>query len=289
MCDLNSDTAPWQARTGQMYLSDHDLLEELQHLSRATPKDLAQSRRRENVIRLQCRYLREGGLLLSAGHDTFQLSEAGNAYLEGSVDIPSAGGYFDLGELLELPDWRITDLSGIDPTMMKTLNDEDFFQDPSNDYGWVNEEPGLTRQRIWNVKGWQLDRLMREFPRTEPLPQQCAHWMRAIVGLHFFPDANHRTGMATLYGLLNSNGLAPPNEEWPGEEIHRAVVQSKLIRGLLATPTFDTLWLRDELYIHWHRYFRNLLHKGETPTSTNPPTEYLRQVLEYARETRGKL
>lgn len=284
----NPELAPWQERSGQMYLSDHELLDELRRLTRATPKDLAESRRRENVIRLQCWYLLKGGFVQPVAHDTFQLGEQGYEYLNDSSSYPSVDGFLELDTLLDLPDWRFTDLSAVDPTMMKKLNDEDFFQDRENDYGWVNEDPELTQRRIWNVKGWQLNRLMREFPRTEPLPEQCAHWMRAIVGLHFFPDANHRTGMATLYGLLSANGLAPPNEEWPGEEIDRAVVQSKLIRELHVTPTFDTLWLRDELYVHWHRYFRDLLCEGKNPTSNEPPTDYLRQVLEYAREMRTR-
>lgn len=290
MCEApNPELAPWQERSGQMYLSDHELLTELRELTRGTPKDLAESRRRENVIRLQCRYLLKGGFVQQVAHDTFQLSGQGLEYLDDSNPYPSADGFLEIDSLLDLPEWRFTDLSAVDPTIMKKLNDEDFFQDPENDYRWVNENPELTRRRIWNVKGWQLNRLMREFPRIEPLPQQCAHWMRAIVGLHFFPDANHRTGMATLYGLLNANGLAPPNEEWPGEEIDRAVVQSKLIRGLHVTPTFDTLWLRDELFVHWHRYFRGLLCGGKSPTSNEPPTDYLREVLEYAREIRTGL
>lgn len=284
----NPDIAPWQGRKGQMYLTDHEVLTELRQLVHGTPKDIAESRRRENVLRLQCQYLGRIGLVTTIGHDTFEISNKGCEYLDGNRDYPSTAGFLDLDELLDLPEWRFTDLSAIDPTVMKTVN-EDFFDDPSNDYGWIDNNPELTRRRIWNVKGWQLARVLCEFPRTKPLPQQCAHWMRTVVGLHFFPDANHRTGMATLYGLLEANKLAPPNKEWPGDNIDRAVIQSKLIRGLHVAPTFDTLWIRDELYIHWHRYFRNLLCEVTNHLASDPSNKYLSQVLEFARENRTEL
>lgn len=278
--------APWRCRSGQMYLTDREILTEFENGSVRKPVQLAEGRRRENVIRLQCHYLSDIGLLRTVGRDSFEITTFGSDYLDGSVLLPTEDGYILLEETMEIPSRSLTDFTSLDPTLIKIIND-DFFVDSSNDYGWVRGDRKLTEQRIWNVKGWQLDRIMEEFPRTDPLPQQCAHWIRTIVGIHFFPDANHRTGMATLYGLLDANDVAQYFDEWPGSGIDRAVLYSKLIRSLVTTVTFDKLWLRDELYCHWERYFSDLL-SGETNHRSQPTNDDLREVLRYVRDKRNR-
>lgn len=278
--------APWRKRSGQMYLTDSEVLDLLDDGAPRTPADLAESRRRENVLRLQCRYLTDAGLLQTVAADTFEITGDGVDFLAGSLTLPCTDGYLHLDQVLEMSSHRLTNFESLDPTDVKIVNDE-FFSNEENDYGWVREDRFRTERRIWNVKGWQLNRLMEEFPRTEPLAQQCAHWMRAIVGLHFFPDANYRTGMATLYGLLSGNDLRDQIDEWPGSTIDRAVLYSKLIRGLVTTVTFDTLWLRDELYRHWERYFRDLLY-GYEERRSQPTNDHLRDVLKYTREKRRR-
>lgn len=74
--------------------------------------------------------------------------------------------------------------------------------------------------------------------------------MCAIVGVRPFPDANHRTGMATLRALLAKNGFEDRTKGWPGATIGRSVTKSKLLRALHTDVTLDRLWLRDELYVH---------------------------------------
>lgn len=276
---------PWRDDDGEMYLSDADILESIDERGVATPRDVARSRYRENVIRLQCRHLRRGGLLRSPAHDTFALSDAGDDFLAGGRSTSTTDGYFDREELLDVPPRRLRDFSALDPTHVKLTN-EGFFEDSSHGYGSVRGGRGRTRRRIWNTQGWKLNRVMEEFPLFEPLVQQCAHWIRAFVGVHFFPDANHRTAMSTLYGVLDTNGVAPPNDEWPPAGIDRAVVRSKLLRSLHTVTDFRTLWLRDELYRHWHRFFRNSLHDVSNGKPVDPPEKYLRTVLEYAREKR---
>ncbi|PSP78420.1 hypothetical protein BRC81_07700 [Halobacteriales archaeon QS_1_68_20] len=128
---------------------------------------------------------------------------------------------------------------------------------------------------------------MEEFPRGESLARQCAHWVRAVVGLHFFPDANHRTAFGTLYGLLDATGVAPPNDEWPPDGIETAVLRSKLLRGLHCRTDFRTLWLRDELNRHWHGFFKRSLHGASSHDDELPSKESLRDILEYARDRRG--
>lgn len=232
---------------------------------------------------MQCRYLTRIGYAEKISDDTFGLAADGERHLEGESKYSTTDGWLDWDSLLELPDWRLREFDALDPTVIKVINSE-FFDDSEYDYGLIRQVRDLTRSRIWNVKEWKLNRLLEEFPRAESLTQQCAHWMRAIVGVHFFPDANHRTGMATLYGLLDSNNVAPPTEEWPGENIDRAVLRSKLLRSLHSDVTFRSLWVRDELYYHWHRYFRDLLRDVDGCRPPARSIETLSSVLDHTRE-----
>lgn len=285
--EIDNAIAPWRYRSGQMYLSDVGILESLREREDASPRDLSEDRRRENVIRLQCQYLHEIGLVICPAQDVFALSDRGNRYLKGSLSLPCKEGYFEWERLLEVSNWRIADFSSLDPVDIKITNNE-FFESQTHDYGLVRRDRNLTERRIWNTKGWKLNRLMEEFPRTERLARQCAHWVRAIVGIHFFPDANHRTAMGTLYGLLQANDVAPPNDEWPPDGIDEAVLRSKLLRGLHCMTDFRILWLRDELYYHWYRFFTNALQDASTHAESSSK-DYLRDVLEYARQQRRML
>ncbi len=273
---------PWRQRSGQMYLTDREIIDWLDTTEGATPRDIAEGRRRENVLRLQCRNMVNIGLLSNVAHDTFKVSNEGKAFLRGETSYPSNNGQFAIDEILRCPDWRLTKFDELDSQDIKIIN-KNFFEDEDNDYRFINESPSLTLQRIRNVQDCKLNRIIEEFPRTEPLPQQCAHWMRAFSGLHMFPDANHRTGMAALYGLLNSNNLAPSPSEWPDKSIDRVVLQSKIARGLHSDIRFNTFWLRDELYASWHRYFRNLLCNVCNRMSIKPSVNDLREIVEFGR------
>lgn len=268
------------------YLSDAEILTRLRVQRRASPFDLAEGRHRENVIRLQCRDLVRVGVLRRATHDIFELTTAGQEYLAGTRQYPTEEGMFEVNELVghELPgrDWRLTDFSILDAATIKQINYDEFESASGDEYGWVNDSPSATRRRIRNVKGFQLHRLIREFPTNEPLPQQCAHWMRAFSGLHFFPDANHRTGMNTLQILVEESSC-PLSLPIAGN-IDRYVLQSKLLRHLTVDIRFNTLWKRDEHYQLWHTYFRNLLCGVGDRRPPDLSTGHLRQVLNYARE-----
>lgn len=263
----------------QNYIDAHTLLEMVCNRGEATPKDLAESRRRENVIRIQCRRLETYGLLACVGYETYSLTSDGVEYLEqGTVTIPP----MDDTEDKKGKNWRIVDFDQLDPDVFKALNEGEFFSNPDNDYGFVDGDRNKTRQRIQNVKDYRINRVIREFPRHETAPKQCAHWVRAIVGLHFFPDANHRTAMSTLSFLLDINNIE--YDEWPGSDIERAVLRSKLIRILLVDVRFDNLWEEDELFVHWHRYFRNLLCDVSNRSNRDHTVDELRQMLQKVRE-----
>jgi hypothetical protein len=176
----------------------------------------------------------------------------------------------------------VTDLSGLSSSGVKETN-ETFFNRVDQDYGNVLGGSEETKQKIWNVKGTRLYRVFREFPRDEGLIAQCAHWMRSFVGLHFFPDANHRTGMALLQALLKDNGV--DDAALPGRHIDRAVIRSKLIRLLqLDSVTLRDLWKRDELYVHWCRYFRDSFYDTRNEHNSDCSMKRLQHSLNAARK-----
>lgn len=268
--------------TEPMYLSDWVILEELGDADHLSPSELARSRFRENVIRLQLRDLRRVGLVDEYAHDTFQLATRGRVALADKSQVPATEEMIDVRSVRPeaFPDPKdcLTDFSNLDGETIKQIN-FDIIEDSSEEYGWIQGSPDVTRRRINNVPDTDLHRLMREFPTHDPLPQQCAHWLRAIAGLHFFPDANHRTAMSSLSVLYETNTGSPLPV---GENIERVVLESKLARYLLSDIKFDTLWVRDPLYDVWHRYFRQVL-CGDGARRHHPPTHHLRLILNYAR------
>lgn len=277
---------PWDTGSGQMYISYTEILRLARGTVHITPEEIAESRRRMNVIRIQCRRLARIGVLVSVGHDAFSLSEMGSRYLEGDRQLPEKDGDLDVPALLDPQShpgraWRMTEFEGLDAEDIKQVN-LIFLEEEENDYGLVQESASRTEQRIRNVKDSRINRVIREFPREEPVPNQCAHWMRTFSGLHFFPDANHRTGMATLEALLELNNIR--YRQWPGSGIERTVLRSKLTRVLNVDARFDTLWLRDELYWVWYRHFYELFFGAEQWGSSGVTVDFLRDVLSYVRQ-----
>jgi len=106
---------------------------------------------------------------------------------------------------------RITDLSSIEPENFKFRNTQ-FLRADGHHYDNPHDESFLEqRKEIWRVRNGDLERVLEEFPTDRPLPEQCALWIHALVGKHFFPDANHRTAIVTLRKLLRDNGMEPEN------------------------------------------------------------------------------
>jgi len=154
--------------------------------------------------------------------------------------------------------YRITDLSSLSAEDFKIRNTKFLMGDTHYD---VNMYPSKARIRhdIWAVRNHNLRRVLREFPTDEPLVDQCALWMHAVVGKHFFPDANHRTAMALLRRLLYENGIEPG--DWPIERTEKARDDSHEVRAEIPPIRMDMLYERDELFDLWRRYFDDVLPK----------------------------
>ena len=267
------------------FLSHKEILQWLFGGGPAAPRDIAENRRRENVIRIQCRTLHECDLLDRITHDVYVLSERGKNYVEGELELPESDGDLAVDSLKRRPQWKddgrqITDVSGIDAETIIAFNFDRYEHDH---YGLIRGSHVDTKQRINNVSEGDLDRVLREFPTNEPVVQQCAHWVRALSGLHFFPDANHRTAMGSLRALLYFNQITPP-DEWPGTELDRTIIKAKFIRNFVVDVRFNNLWEKDELYQLWHRHFRNLFLDVESARHQTVPTERLGRALDAARK-----
>ncbi|MFB6125858.1 MAG: hypothetical protein ABEJ79_00960 [Halolamina sp.] len=198
----------------QTYLSDRSILEHFAGHDRASPVDVARGRRRENVLRLQCRDLSRVGFLRECSHDGFTITTQGLEFLPGRPEAMTDDGLVKsdalVGSARPNDGWSLSSFDILDAETIKWINRDEF--ESSDRYGLEQNDRSLTEQRIRNVPERRIRRIIRGFPRSEPLPQQCAHWMRAFAGLHLFPDANHRTGMNTLQILV---GEADVDAELP--------------------------------------------------------------------------
>lgn len=156
---------------------------------------------------------------------------------------------------------RITDLSALSAEDFKQRNTKFLVGDYHYDMNMYASKEQI-RRAIWNVRNQNLRRVLREFPTEEPLVDQCAFWMNAVVGKHFFPDANHRTAMALLRRLLSENGIEPG--AWPVERTKQVRVDSHEVRHEIPPITMDTLYKRDELFVLWRCYFEDILSKMDS-------------------------
>ena len=100
--------------------------------------------------------------------------------------------------------------------------------------------------------------IIENFPKEEPLTVQSALWVRAFAGLHFFYDANHRTGIATLRAMMDESGVVECFEPFKNFEPRTiaALDASKEDRRWI---TRDKIYERDALYEVWRSYFEDVL------------------------------
>ena len=284
---------PWRKSRGPSALSDMQVLETVGRIGTASIYDISEDRVSKSRLRLQCRYLRKLGLLQREGSESYSLSDDGADLLGGEQKLPQSDGYLHLRELLDFPDERITDMSVLNQEDLKQINYERFRESESvnsdnrEPYSVDVRDPRRKARKVLSAKKWKLDRLLREFPRTEPLASQCAHWVTSLVSFHFFPDANHRTAMISLYQLALGNDVIKEDHRWPGSdtEIAKAVLLSKFHRHLSPRRTFDRLWRRDTLYWHWYQYFEFLLFDVRYPALKRRSEEQLREKLRRVRNT----
>ena len=152
---------------------------------------------------------------------------------------------------------RITDLSSLDPENVKFRN-EKFLLDRSLHYDNPRDRSrSAQRDDIWRVRNGDLDRVLSKFPTDRPLPEQCALWMHAVVGKHFFEDANHRTAIALLRKLLADNSI--DLDPWPTERVREARNESHAVRQQIPPVRLDTLYRKDKVYRVWYRFFTDVL------------------------------
>lgn len=147
---------------------------------------------------------------------------------------------------------RITDLSRIEPENFKARNE--YFLNTA-EYE-VEDNIGNRqeiRDSIWRVRNGDLDRTLEEFPTDEPVLDQCAGWMHAVVGKHFFPDANHRTAMSLLRKLLRDNGMEMATGS--PKRARDVSIRSHEVRKELDPITLDNLYEKDKLFLVWRVYF----------------------------------
>ncbi len=232
------------------------------HHGASSPKDISQNQFRENVIRTECWELADSGLLFACTEDVFALSETGVDYAESEYGVSGFVGYSPATRK------RLTDFQELDPEDFKWINRR-YLTNRDHRYDLNTESPQAVSNSISSVRNGDLNRVMAEFPGTEPLVDQCAHWVRAIAGLHFFPDANHRTAMSTLNTALGLNGI--DRISWAGDRYQTAIFRSKLLRRFVVDVRFDTLWRRDELFQNWRRYFAEVFY-DITPHEYRQPT-----------------
>lgn len=227
---------------------DRHILTYLNSNPSSTPKDISKHRIRENIVRLRCQQLTQEHLLTEVTHGLYNITEKGIECIESDENLE------EFRETLpNLDTDRITDFSELDPEDIKWRNKKYLISDDHR-YDYGEFRPYLrTKRDISSVRNHRLSRVMKEFPTKEPLTQQCAHWVRAIVGLHFFPDANHRTAMSTLNILLALNGI--DRFKWDDDKYGPNIFKSKITRKYIIDVRYDNLWSKDELYFLWHRYF----------------------------------
>lgn len=151
---------------------------------------------------------------------------------------------------------RITDLSAIEAEDFKRQNRK--FLEGSAEYEQTdNDAHSYLNHQISVVRNHDLRRVLYDFPQSAPLHEQCAGWMHAVAGKHFFPDANHRTALALLRTLLHENGIVPGR--WPVDVSRQAVLRSHIVRREMEPIRLDTLYRHDRLFLVWILYFKIVL------------------------------
>ncbi|MFB6161978.1 MAG: hypothetical protein ABEJ86_00850 [Halococcoides sp.] len=159
---------------------------------------------------------------------------------------------------------RITDPYVIDAENFKFRNTRFLNSDAKYDI-LDHETPQRVRHRIWVTRNGDLRRVLSDFPTDDRICEQCAGWMHAVAGRHFFPDANHRTAVVLLRRLLRENGITPGT--WPADRTRETVIRSHRVRAEIDNVRLDTLYRRDRLFLVWLLYFKCVL---RVPEQTRP-------------------
>ena len=157
---------------------------------------------------------------------------------------------------------RITEVTiDVDDVIQTNMR---FFKDDAYEYEDAHAFTHLETRRSIKLdesKRHDLERIIENFPADEPLVSQSALWMHAIVGVHFFPDANHRTAMATIRKMMEDNDIGMPGEGLLtdlNERTEAARNASKEERRKLDID-MGNYYEKDSLYKVWMWYFEDVL------------------------------
>lgn len=231
---------------------DDRILEMLRDDGVAKPRSLEKRlpADRDEIFR-RCQELSTHGLAQDLSDQRkHKITEAGERYLDGKASAENPEKGLD----------RLIDFSALSAEDFKFRNTKFLMSDGRYDLR-EHERRADVREAIWRVRNNDIHRALRRFPRDVPLIDQCAFWMRAFTGYHFFPDANHRTAIALLRNRLLDRGFRIGN--WPTQRTQDAIWESKyhrLNRGCFYQ--LDSLYERDKHFYSWWFYFVDVLPDG---------------------------
>lgn len=280
---------PWVSKERPSHLTDSAILKSIAEENiPKTPFGIAGEKGRVSTTRVQCHYMNRLGYLTQTAIDTYDITSRGKTALEQDK---FEKGYLNIEKELNLDYDHVIDLGELLQADTIIAINKEFYQ---RDVHY--ESKGITERDIESVRDARLERLTTEFPRFEPLTNQLAHAVRTFCGHHLFPDANHRTGTHIADRLAKEQGhdlFGLIREDMEG--IVRAVRISKILRGLCSSvrKSVNQLWIKDELFHHWNRYFRDLLYKVAPKKRVHPTTmecqyeclvsnEEVKYILEFA-------
>jgi len=160
---------------------------------------------------------------------------------------------------------RITEVT-VDVDKVITANMDEFKRSRREASDIEYEDPHSythldTRRKIKLGKGARHDlrRIIDDFPTDELLVEQSALWMHAIVGVHFFPDANHRTGMKTLRAMMDDNGISLFQPFGEVEDITMDALRRSKEERKNVDVDMGNYYEKDNLYAVWRDYFNFVL------------------------------
>ena len=224
------------------------ILEVLYDNSPARPRDILprlEDAEDRTLITNRCKLLAIKGFLQEVNENEFRITGPGEDFLQGELEAENLKSNYD----------RIIDLSYYVAEDIKYRNSQ-FLFGPGPYRVKPHQTKSDVRKVIWRTRNGSIRRVIRRFPRDATLLEQCAFWMRAWTGKHFFQDANHRTAIALLRDLLQHRGFEIG--VWDTNRSISAVRESKIERSKRNFP-LDSLYQKDQHYRTWLFYFIDVL------------------------------
>jgi prophage maintenance system killer protein len=167
----------------------------------------------------------------------------------GEEDVESID--YVKGDVEEIPDVNLA--------IYQSEQEYDLLSTKEDSLGGVVKRTLTNRRYSLEMVEKHLTEFFEGFPYDRTLTEQAALVMRWFAGMHFFEDANHRTGMSVLRTTMENNGIEPPSElQEACQRTETAIDASKKVREEgLVTPS--KMYEKDELYEVWYNYFEDVL------------------------------